>query len=75
MALNVKDMAACERFYVELLGLKGEWRPDVDNVYLTSGCDNLALHKVRDLSTPVSTWITSDLSCAPRRTWTRSLSF
>jgi len=21
------------------------WRPDADNVYLSSGCDNLALHK------------------------------
>ena len=24
-----------------------EWRPDADNVYLTSGNDNLALHQVR----------------------------
>jgi catechol 2,3-dioxygenase-like lactoylglutathione lyase family enzyme len=43
------DMAASERFYVELLGLEVEWRPDPDNIYLTSGCDNLALHKAQYL--------------------------
>ena len=26
-----------------------EWRPDEDNVYLTNGNDNLALHKVEKL--------------------------
>jgi len=45
VALNVMDLPACERFYVELLGMAVEWRPDPDNVYLTSGADNLALHK------------------------------
>ncbi len=50
VALNVVDMAACERFYVELLGLTVEWRPDEHNVYLTGGCDNLALHKARVLA-------------------------
>ena len=45
VALNVMDLPACERFYVELLGMTVEWRPDPDNVYLTSGADNLALHK------------------------------
>lgn len=45
VALNVRDLAACERFYVDLMGMQVEWRPDPDNVYLTSGCDNLALHK------------------------------
>lgn len=45
VALNVMDMQASERFYVELLGMEVEWRPDPDNVYLTSGNDNLALHK------------------------------
>jgi catechol 2,3-dioxygenase-like lactoylglutathione lyase family enzyme len=45
VALNVRDLAACERFYVELLGMRVEWRPDPDNVYLTSGNDNLALHR------------------------------
>ena len=45
VALNVDDIEACERFYVDLLGMKVEWRPDPDNVYLTSGNDNLALHR------------------------------
>ena len=45
VALNIEDMAACEDFYVGLLGMNVEWRPDPDNLYLTSGCDNLALHK------------------------------
>ena len=48
VALNVRDLEACERFYVELLGMAVEWRPDTDNVYLTSGNDNLALHRVTD---------------------------
>lgn len=50
VALNVLDMAACERFYVELLAMEIEWRPDPDNLYLTSGCDNLALHRAQALS-------------------------
>ena len=45
VALFVADLPACERFYVELLGMRVEWRPDDDNVYLTSGNDNLALHR------------------------------
>lgn len=46
VALNVRDLAACEDFYVRVLGMRVEWRPDADNVYLTSGSDNLALHRV-----------------------------
>jgi len=45
VALNVSDIESCERFYVDLLGMQVEWRPDADNVYLTSGNDNLALHR------------------------------
>ena len=44
VALYVEDMAACERFYIDLMGMKVEWRPDDANVYLSSGSDNLALH-------------------------------
>jgi len=46
VALNVSDLEASEYFYVKLLGMKVEWRPDADNVYLTSGVDNLALHRI-----------------------------
>lgn len=45
LALNVRDLDACERFYCDGLGMRVEWRPDADNVYLTSGSDNLALHR------------------------------
>ncbi len=45
VALFVADLERCEHFYVDLLGMKVEWRPDADNVYLTSGNDNLALHR------------------------------
>ncbi|MEJ2565945.1 MAG: VOC family protein [Gammaproteobacteria bacterium] len=46
VALFVPDLEACEHFYVGLLGMEVEWRPDPDNVYLTSGQDNLALHRL-----------------------------
>lgn len=45
VALNVLDLAGCERFYVGLVGMEVAWRPDPDNLYLTSGRDNLALHR------------------------------
>ena len=45
VALNVLDLETCEQFYVGLLGMVVEWRPDADNVYLSSGNDNLALHR------------------------------
>jgi len=48
VALNVADIQAAERFYVDLLGMRVEWRPDPHNVYLTSGNDNLALHRAGD---------------------------
>lgn len=45
VALHAREFEACERFYCDLLGMQVEWRPDLDNVYLTSGTDNLALHR------------------------------
>jgi catechol 2,3-dioxygenase-like lactoylglutathione lyase family enzyme len=45
VALNVRDLETCEHFYTGLLGMAVEWRPDADNVYLSSGNDNLALHR------------------------------
>lgn len=45
VALNVSNLEECERFYVDLLGMSVEWRPDDDNVYLCSGNDNLAIHR------------------------------
>ena len=45
LALNARDLDAMKRFYVDVLGFDVEWEPDVDNVYLSSGIDNLALHR------------------------------
>lgn len=52
VALNVRALEACERFYTELLGMRVEWRPDADNVYLTGGRDNLALHRAASAAAP-----------------------
>jgi catechol 2,3-dioxygenase-like lactoylglutathione lyase family enzyme len=45
VALFTPDLEASERFWVEIMGYTVEWRPDPDNVYLTCGRDNLALHR------------------------------
>ncbi len=45
VALQVRRLEECEQFYTTLLGMQVEWRPDADNVYLTTGHDNLALHR------------------------------
>jgi catechol 2,3-dioxygenase-like lactoylglutathione lyase family enzyme len=52
IALFVKNFEACEQFYTELLGMTIEWRPDTNNVYLTSGNDNLALHRSNETIEP-----------------------
>ena len=53
LALSVLDLDAMKHFYVDLLGFTIEWEPDADNVYLTSGIDNLALHRAPELMIPV----------------------
>lgn len=47
LALWVPSAAfdATVRFYREAVGMTLQWQPDPDNVYLTSGSDNLALHR------------------------------
>jgi catechol 2,3-dioxygenase-like lactoylglutathione lyase family enzyme len=50
LALNVQNVAVMKQFYVDLLGFAVEWEPDADNVYLSSGIDNLALHHVQGLT-------------------------
>jgi len=51
VALWVNDFDACEKFYIDLIGMQVEWRPDDDNLYMCSGCDNVALHRSgRDMS-------------------------
>ncbi len=45
-ALYVRDVGRSLAFYRDVLGMQLEWKPDEENVYLTSGSDNLALHKL-----------------------------
>jgi catechol 2,3-dioxygenase-like lactoylglutathione lyase family enzyme len=45
LALHARQFEAMKAFYVDLLGFAIEWEPDADNVYLTSGADNFALHR------------------------------
>jgi catechol 2,3-dioxygenase-like lactoylglutathione lyase family enzyme len=45
IALYVTHLSACVDFYTQLIGMKIVWQPDEDNVYLTTGRDNFALHR------------------------------
>ena len=46
LALRVIDLARSRRFYEQVLGMEAVWEPDQDNVYFSSGTDNLALHQI-----------------------------
>lgn len=46
IALFVQNLESATQFYTEIVGMKIEWQPDVDNVYLSNGGDVLALHRV-----------------------------
>jgi len=45
LALRVSDIARSKYFYQNILGMEVIWEPDPNNVYLSSGLDNLALHQ------------------------------
>jgi len=45
LALRVRDPQASKRFYADCFEMKVVWEPDPDNVYMSSGPDNLALHR------------------------------
>jgi catechol 2,3-dioxygenase-like lactoylglutathione lyase family enzyme len=45
IALYCQKLEATEQFYVDIMGMQIAWKPDADNIYLTSGHDNLALHR------------------------------
>ena len=47
IALKVSDVARSKDFYCKFFGMDVVWEPDPENVYLSSGCDNLALHRVK----------------------------
>jgi catechol 2,3-dioxygenase-like lactoylglutathione lyase family enzyme len=44
VALRVRDIGRSKDFYRECFGMEIVWEPDPENVYLSSGNDNLALH-------------------------------
>jgi catechol 2,3-dioxygenase-like lactoylglutathione lyase family enzyme len=46
IALKVTDIVRSKKFYQDMLGMEVVWEPDPQNVYLSSGCDNIALHAV-----------------------------
>jgi len=45
LALHAVNLEKCRDFYCDLLGMQVVWQPDPDNIYLSSGEDNLALHR------------------------------
>ena len=45
IALFARRFERTLAFYRDVMGMRVEWRPDADNVYLTSGVDNLAIHR------------------------------
>ena len=45
VALTSTNYEASRQFYTEIMKMQVEWEPDSDNVYLTSGNDNLAIHR------------------------------
>jgi catechol 2,3-dioxygenase-like lactoylglutathione lyase family enzyme len=52
VALRVADVERSKRFYCEVFGMRVVWQPDPDNAYLSSGSDNLALHREAGTDAP-----------------------
>jgi catechol 2,3-dioxygenase-like lactoylglutathione lyase family enzyme len=46
LALRVTNLPRSRLFYERLLDMRVVWEPDGENVYLSSGSDNLALHQI-----------------------------
>ena len=46
LALKVTNLARSLAFYQNLFSMEVVWQPDGENVYLSSGVDNLALHQI-----------------------------
>jgi catechol 2,3-dioxygenase-like lactoylglutathione lyase family enzyme len=65
LALNVRHLEEMKGFYVNLLGFAVEWEPDADNVYLSSGIDNLALHRQKPAAAASTPRPASPVSAAP----------
>ncbi len=67
VALNVRDVEKSVDFYSNVLGMTLEWRPDPENAYLTSGQDNLALHKLPAGAEPANTQIVHHIGFVVKR--------
>jgi len=48
IALKVRSAETSKKFYQEMFGMEVVWEPDPQNIYLSSGCDNIALHEVSE---------------------------
>lgn len=48
IALKVKNAARSKAFYCDRFGMDVVWEPDPQNVYLSSGCDNIAIHEISE---------------------------
>jgi catechol 2,3-dioxygenase-like lactoylglutathione lyase family enzyme len=48
VALRVTNLARSRAFYEQLLAMQVVWEPDAENVYFSSGTDNLALHQISE---------------------------
>lgn len=48
VALKVSDLAVSKAFYQTWFHMEVVWEPDAENVYLSSGVDNLALHRISE---------------------------
>ena len=46
VALKVSNLATSKAFYQTWFGMDIVWEPDAENVYMSSGVDNLALHQI-----------------------------
>jgi len=46
LALRVRDIVKSKAFYASLFQMTIVWQPDPENVYMSSGVDNLALHQI-----------------------------
>jgi len=46
VALNVTNLSVSKAFYQTWFGMTVVWEPDAENVYMSSGIDNLALHQI-----------------------------
>ena len=46
LALKVRDIEKSKAFYETIFHMTVVWQPDPDNVYMSSGVDNLALHQI-----------------------------